>query len=351
MKKLIWMMFLILGACIEPYKIDMEEGVQLLTVEGIVTTEKGPQQIKLTRSDTYGSVFQGLVRPVRRATVAIRSNEGEVVFLPETGQGIYTASPDFKVEVGKTYTLLIELQTGERYTSLPELVRPVTPLDSVSFRSVSIPTSNRMQDRVGAQIKAHFRDPESQRNYYYWRFPSAVFALITNPELFLNPRDHLTDPKGPAPKPCCATCYMEENRRVQPFHVLSDENFDGLRTEQVIGFIEDDGLRFKDTYRTDVQQLSISPEAFQFLKLVQQQVGLTGSVFDPPPANIRGNILSLDNPQEQVLGYFIAASSQTNRIYIRKEDMAHRAPPKSINDDCRTVPGAEVSPPEDWQGR
>jgi hypothetical protein len=94
--------------------------------------------------------------------------------------------------------------------------------------------------------------------------------------------------------------------------------------------------------------MSISQEAYRFLRLVKQQTEISGSVFDPPPANIRGNIISLDNPEEVVLGYFIAAGESTKRIYIKGAEMDFRQNVAIVPDDCRVIEGASINPPIDW---
>ncbi|PSL05726.1 DUF4249 domain-containing protein [Cecembia rubra] len=335
-------------SCIDPYKVDLVEGEQLLTVDGFIHTDPGPHTIKLTRTDTYGSVFEGLIRPVRQATVSVRDSQGLVTFLTEVEAGQYQTPNGFRVIPGLSYTLQIRLLDGKQYSSFPEVVHPVAPIDQISFRSVRLATENRLEDRFGVEFFAHFKDPSDQVNYYYWRMDPSVFVLVTNPELFTNPATHPTNPRGPAPKDCCDICFLVEKPRIQQFAIASDENFNGLNTVVPVAFIEDNGLRFKDTYRAEFLQMGISQGAHRFLRLIDQQLSITGSVFDQPPANIRGNIISLDNPDEKVLGYFIAASVQRSTVYVKRSDLEFRALPRIIPDDCRTVSNASITPPANW---
>ena len=347
-KRLIFVLLIFPLSCIDPFAIKTEEGEQLLTIEGFITTDPGPHVIRLTRSDTYGSVFEGLIRPVRRATVNVRDSLGLVTFLTEVEPGVYVTPDDFAAQPGFSYTLQIRLLEGQEYSSFPERVDPVAQIDSVSYRSLKLATENRLEDRVGVQLIAHFKDPSDQTNFYYWRTNPGMYVVVANPELYTLPPDHPTNPRGSAPKECCAICYLVENSRLQSFTVASDEDFNGLETRLPITFIEDNGLRFKDTYRAEILQMGISSGAHRFLKLVDQQLSITGSVFDQPPANIRGNMVSLDNPDEVVLGYFIAASVSRKTIYIDNNDLEFTANPRIIPDDCQIVEGATLSPPEGW---
>lgn len=349
LRRLSFVLLLISLSCIDPYKVDIPTGQQLLTIDGFITNEPGPHLIRLTRSDTYGSVFEGLIRPVTEASVALRDSDGNVTFLTEeVVRGSYYTPAGFQVEVGKSYILQIQLQDGRTYTSLPEVALSGPVIDSLSYEAVRFATADRLNDKIGAQIFAHFRDPGDQTNFYYWRSVGGDFVLVANPELYTLPPTHPTNPRGPAPKDCCDICYMKESSQVQRFAIAADENFNGLSQTVQVAFIEDDGLRFKSTYRAEILQMSVTPEAHRFLRLVQQQTTLSGSVFDPPPANIRGNMISLTNPDEVVLGYFIVATANRKEIYIKKSGMSELATPKIIADDCLTVSGASLTPPPYW---
>lgn len=349
LRKLFYIFLIMLPlSCIDPYRVDLVEGEQLLTVDGFIHTDPGPHTIRLTRTDTYGSVFEGLIRPVRQATVSVRDSQGLVTFLTEVEPGLYQTPSSFQARPGLSYTLQIRLLDGKEYASFPEEVHPVPPIDQISYRSVRRATENRLEDRFGVEFFAHFRDPSEQKNYYYWRMDPSVFVLVANPERYTNPPTHPTNPRGPAPKDCCDICYLVEQPRIQQFAIASDENFNGLNTVVPIAFVEDNGLRFKDTYRAEFLQMGISQGAHRYLRLIDQQLGITGSVFDQPPANIRGNIISLDNPDETVLGYFITGSVQRSTVYIKRSELEYTALPRIIPDDCRTVANATITPPANW---
>ena len=59
-------------------------------------------------------------------------------------------------------------------------------------------------------------------------------------------------------------------------------------------------------------------------------------------------MISLDDPEEVVLGYFIAAGEISKRVYIDGNQLDYRQPEVIIPDDCREVEGAQLEPPLDW---
>jgi hypothetical protein len=345
-----YLFFLIPFSCIDPYQVDVPDGEQLLTVEGIISTGTGPHAITLTRSATYGSVFEGLIRPVSLATVVVRDNEGNVTFLTEgdEAKGTYFTPESFRAEVGRSYTLQILTAEGKVYTSTPERVETVPPIASLELRTVTIPTQGTDVPRSGVQLIAEINDPADQDNFYYWRNGQAVYILETRPDLF-TPRPTPQNPnRTPQPKPCCIQCFRTEISNNQSLFVVNDDNFNGLTARIPAAFIEDNGFRFVNKFRMDLKQYSISQGAYRFLRLVKQQAEISGSIFDPPPATLRGNMISLDNPDEVVLGYFMAGGEATRRIYIDKNDLTFKQNRAIINDDCRVVEGASADPPADW---
>lgn len=349
LRRLVYIIFIFTASCIDPFSVDLEQGEQLLTIEGLVTTGPGPHVIKLSRSATYGSVFQGLIRPVQGATMIIQDDQGRVIPLKEDDNkfGTYETPSSFSAEIGRAYTLQIKLVTGEVYSSSKEKVEFVPEIKKLSIETVQIPVKGEILFRSGAQIYAEIEDPGDQNNFYLWRNAPSTYVLETRPDLYIliNPGF----PPQPAPKPCCFICYQNETVGNQSVFIAQDDSFNGLTTKIPVGFIEDNGRRLVNTFRTDIRQISISAEAYRFLKLVRQQTETSGSIFDSPPASIRGNMTRIDKPEELVLGYFIAGGETRKRIYIKNSDLTFNQPRAIIPDDCRVLAGPNSDlPPAGW---
>ncbi|WP_075349438.1 DUF4249 domain-containing protein [Algoriphagus marinus] len=347
MKRYIYLFLLLLTACIDPYETEVEQGQQYLTIDGTITSVAQVHRVRLTRGDTYGSIFQGLIRPVTGATVIVRDNLGEVTFLEENEEdrGYYETPATFAAVVGRSYSLQIQLVDGKVYTSFPEKVEAAPLIKSLGYQSQRIPVEGEVNDASGVQLIVDIDDPADQNNFYYFRNSEATYVLETRPDLYTTPPPD----RSPAPKDCCFTCFQTETVGNQSYFISSDDNFNGLSTRLIAGFIPDNGRRFVNTYRIDLRQLNVSQEAYRFLRLVKQQSEISGSVFDPPPANIRGNMISLDDPEEVVLGFFIAAGESKKRVYIKNSDLDFVQNIAIIPDDCRVVPGASLLPPFDWR--
>lgn len=333
---------LVVSSCIDPYNVEVPEGERMLSVEGHITNGPGPHTVKLTRTATYGSIFVDFNRPVTHASVGIRENEtGIVNLLTETEQGIYHTSTDFIPIAGNSYSLLITTSEGSEYISFPSKLIEAPKLDSLSFTTISFPTNNRLVSRSGLQLTAFFKDPSDQQNFYFWNMKNPISTVKTYPEFYKPPFSLPTDPFQP--KDCCKYCDIPGFPVSRGLYLTDDSNFNGLATNQIAGYIEDDGLRLSFEYRFEFEQMAISEETFRFLTLVNQQMTLTGSVFDPPPANIRGNLVSLSDPEETVLGHFFAAGVSSRKVTLLGSELELLQFQQPINDDCRLIRNSVVS--------
>ena len=98
-----------------------------------------------------------------------------------------------------------------------------------------------------------------------------------------------------------------------------------------------------------IQQLSITKETYAFLNLLNNQLSIDGDIFDPPPATIRGNMINLDNPEENVIGYFYVSDVSADSVFIDKSVLEENQPMLQINDDCRILPNSTTEKPDFWQ--
>jgi len=71
-------------------------------------------------------------------------------------------------------------------------------------------------------------------------------------------------------------------------------------------------------------------EAYAYWDKVNEIAYLTGSIFDTPPAPIKGNIYNIKNEEEIVLGYFEVSSVDTLRMWTNRNDLN----PLAIYDRC-----------------
>ena len=335
------------GSCIDPLDVNIDREVNILIVEGFITTQPGPHSIRLTRSAKYGSIFDGYVRPAQRAKVIIRDSDGLNRRLTEgeDGTGVYYTDSNFLPVAGKSYTLLITTANGIEYTSLPEKINKATEILELGTEFTKTIQENG-QFRTGLDILATIQDNPEEENFYMWK-NNGTYQTITFPENYLA-RDPLGGPAViPAPKPCCKNCWVDETAD-RLIRLLKDRNINGSLITTKAAHIEDDGVRYTDKYMVRIEQHSLTREAFQFFKLLGDQISISGDIFDPPPATIRGNMINLTNPDENVIGYFRASDVKIDSLFLTQDMLLEKQPLLQIDDDCRTYRGGTTNEPDYW---
>jgi len=65
-----------------------------------------------------------------------------------------------------------------------------------------------------------------------------------------------------------------------------------------------------------VNQYSLNEDEYIYWEKLQNISEEVGSLYDITPSSISGNIFCIEDPAEQVLGYFSVSAKTSKRIYI-----------------------------------
>lgn len=271
--------------CIDPYNVQVKQGEKRLVVEGHITSAEGPYQVTLSHSGNYSQTVDGVSEFISGAYVCIHDDEENCVDLTETSKGRYsTRNSSFRGEIGKSYFLEIILPDGKRYLSQPE--KMIQPPEIKRIYYEYSPGSDLIKE--GFYVYTDTEDPADQVNFYKWETISWYL--------------YSWDP--------CWNRVPDFN----PFNIESDKNINGNLVARRLVKIVPYNSRFP--YVVTVDQLALSENAYEFLKSLNDQLNLSGSIFDPPPTFIWGNMENTEDPDELVLGYFYAAGSSEIEVAV-----------------------------------
>lgn len=344
LKRFTCLLLISLCSCIDPVDFKFNDQLEHLVVEAKFTNQPAVNYVKLSRSSPYDYIYDQLVEG---ASVYITSEEGEYIeFLPKKS-GYYYPDPEIKGSIGHTYTLHIVTSAGKNYQSSPVTIKEEVTIDSVYFKYdevwTVIPGKRDKELLPGYKVLIDFQDPAGQDNFYRWSYQSLY-------EVHTQPWDHvkIVPPLGdvPDPKDCCEICYVKESEEMLVVH--SDRLTNGQKViRQEIFFIPFQKF-LTNKYKLQLYQHSISQEAFNFFKVIAEQHESTGTVFDPPPSEAKGNIFSVDNEEEQVIGIFDAAALSSIEITLNRQEIPYEVPFFFYPDDCREMKNATTAKPEGW---
>lgn len=344
-------MLILLMGCIDPLDFNNKEQQKHLLVEGSFTNEPELNYVKLSYAQPYSYPYNEFVPD---AEVFVTSNEGEHhrfvyggdsgTFYNNTAGNYYPESPLEAVGiVGHTYTLTIVVD-GKTYQSRPTTLKAPVPINSVHFeldeQVFSFKGYLERGKLPGYRVLVDYDDPANEKNFFRWTFASQ-YEVSTQPEEYVDPSTGM-----PAPKDCCALCYMQE--RLDRFKVVDDRLVNGQRVinQEVLFLPFERYLGVK--HKLKVYQHSLTKDAYDFFRIMEQQKETTGTVFDPPPAEVKGNMFNVEDEKEQVIGFFDASSVSVKEVTILREEIDYPVPPFLWPDDCRTLPDATTERPNGW---
>ncbi|MES1224199.1 MAG: DUF4249 family protein, partial [Bacteroidota bacterium] len=72
-----------------------------------------------------------------------------------------------------------------------------------------------------------------------------------------------------------------------------------------------------------VKQEAIDKETFSYMQTLKKITEQSGSVFDPQPSTINGNIHCINDSKEIAIGYVYASSVTEKRIFIDNSEVPH----------------------------
>ncbi len=70
-----------------------------------------------------------------------------------------------------------------------------------------------------------------------------------------------------------------------------------------------------------MRQYALTADAHAFYTNLKKNTEQLGSIFDALPSQINGNIHSVDNPTEPVIGYITIGSTSSERIFVTNQQL------------------------------
>jgi hypothetical protein len=74
-------------------------------------------------------------------------------------------------------------------------------------------------------------------------------------------------------------------------------------------------------YSMLVKQHALTEDEYNYLKIMVKNTSQTGTFFDPMPSQLYGNIQNVADPEEMVVGYIGAYTTEQKRLFILNEEL------------------------------
>jgi Domain of unknown function (DUF4249) len=278
-----------------------------LVVDGYIDPGMDSCYIQLSRSQSLSDSNYTLI-PENGATVSVLGSNHEQYFFVNLGNGLFGVS-ELNMSLSETWQLSIVTSNGEQYLSdsLTPSVSP--PIDSLPW----------LADSTGVNIYLNTHDPTGNAKYYKWDFTEtwerqaafgSLLEYVGNELIFRAPQNEIY------------TCYKTQNSSSLLVGSSTKLSQDVIYM-QPIQFIPMGGEQMVYEYSILVRQIALDYNAYLYWQALLGSTELTGSLFEPQPGQVTGNIHSVTNPKETVFGSVSVSTATTKRIFISRSQIPY----------------------------
>ncbi len=319
---------LVIG-CIEDYNpgsvYDHEGSV---SVSGWITDVPGKQLISLSVSTPLSIAIRD---PLTGCNVEVHDDEGMVFNYTETSDGNYSYTfAENEVQTGRAYKLVFVTPEGRVYESDFEEMSPAPEPKNIYYESEIMDTREIGEEISGLRFYTDFDDAGGETSYYkleiwetyefhtrfqevYWMY-NGVFGDL--------PIDSLV-----------SVCYITE--KVNDIFLISGKNLLENKVDNFpLNFVSNQTQRLRYGYSPELRILGLSEAAYTYWNSQKEILEESGGLFEKQPPSAVGNIYSLDDPAEKVIGYFGASGVKSTRIFLPENIL----PQYDIQQYCEPAP-------------
>jgi Domain of unknown function (DUF4249) len=318
MKKLFYCVLILLAAgCKERYDSPVHSPVTgYLVIDGVINSGPGTASLTLSRTTKFNN--RDIVYETG-AAVTIQGQDSSTRTLGEQGPGVYTGD-NLIFDNNVKYRLRITVSGGEEYISDFVAVKNDPPIDSVSWKL----------ENGGVQLYINTHDPLNNTRYYQWvydetwEFHSAFLSYL---KYKITPNSIKGDQYSVVYRDSTTFSYDPDIVTCWQFNTPTDLFLGSTAklsqdiVQLPLAFIPQASIKLGVLYSLHVKQYSWPEAGYEFLENMKKNTESTGTIFDPQPSELKGNIRSVTNANEPVIGYFNICPVQEKRIFINNSDV------------------------------
>ncbi|MDN5203427.1 DUF4249 domain-containing protein [Fulvivirgaceae bacterium BMA10] len=333
------------STCVDPIEFDTSSEPARLVVEGFISDLSAAERSDPYAIESYFKVKLSISSPVSNqrdevvsgATVKIVDDSGGEIILQEFSESgeYYIIDQHFKAQESREYKLQIITNDGKTYESLPERVHKAKSQDwpyyELDEKLIIQDIGGKKEPNLikGINVFTNLPDNETTETAYYrWDIiPTWVYIAPL-----------------PSDNSPLKTCWVTNDYYFKDI-VLHEDNLGKGNYPKQLFFLPVTGNdKLKHDFSVLIRQFSLSEKAYDFWESLKKQRESVGSIFDPPPFTIKGNIINVNDPDDRVLGYFSVASESEKRWFVNIHELPYTL---EESNPCDPPPGVPNIPTPD----
>jgi hypothetical protein len=295
------------ASCLDPfYPSGGSQATAFLVVDGYLNSADGTGTLKLSQTKPLNSTAPALL--VSNAQVTLEDENGNEHSFFEVEEGVYYVF-GVSVDPSKKYTLKIITDANKEYRS-DEITPTLTPaIDSISWK--------QLDDKVEVYTNTH--DDANNTHYYRWKYnetwqyTSAYRSSVKiqgNQIVFRDENDDIFH------------CYRTHPSSDIFIYSTSKLQHDEVREYRLVS-LPITSLKVQAKYSIEVEQYALTKDAYEYWQLLKKTTENLGSLFDPQPSQVTGNMHCITDPGELTIGFFSIGSIKKERIFIHNTQIVY----------------------------
>ncbi|RKQ42656.1 uncharacterized protein DUF4249 [Roseivirga pacifica] len=320
-KLVLWCLLLMaLTSCVEEFETDSIKFEQLLVVDGNISDQVKQHAIHLNYTIPMDGNLAQQNAPATGASVWVEDNLGNKTYFTELEPGSYYSPNDFGGVIGRSYQLFISTAEGKNYQTPPQEMMSAPEISNIYNRFSIELGDGESTYYPGVQFFVDVADAASSTQFYRYEWNDAhqVTARYTKN------LDAVLQTNG-SYKVVPFTLNVKECYRESRFNKIilatSTNSSNGELLEVPIKFSQAEDFDVTTMYSIEVTQRAISAEAYSYFRKIKEFNESNGSLFDKQQGTVLGNVVSVENPDEKVLGYFEVSGTSSKRVFLQLSDL------------------------------
>lgn len=296
--------------CIDPYSPpEIKSDVSYLVVDAFMDSGTGEIVVTLSRTVPLDTT---VVVTESNAIVTLEVKSGQTIPLSNMGNGKFS----FTGITGSTtdeYRLKIRTADGKEYYSDFVRVKETPPIDSITWEAGS--------RKLSINVTTH--DFVNNSRFYRWRYEETFqYRSGYQSNVYYNASTDQVVPRYVSDTLAVYECWktsLSTNILVATSKNLSQDVINKFAVVE----LDADSWKHKIKYSLLLKQYAIDEAEYNYWNQLKKTTESVGTIFDPQPSQITGNLHCSTDPDEPVLGYFSVSSVVEQRIFINTIELPY----------------------------
>jgi hypothetical protein len=296
----------ITSACVEPYTPPASKNIpDILVIDGFLNSTDGSVEVTLTKAMNLSDT--GAPPLVEDATIYLEDSNAGQLMLNYQSNGRYELT-GLSVNHNNEYRIRVVTDSNKEYVSDFITLKTTPEIDSITWTPV---------DDSGVEIKVNSHDDTGNSRYYLWTYKE-TYQYRAPYSSFLVVEDGDTRMRTPSEE--IYNCWnTNESTKIL---IGSTVRLSRDIVSQVpLQFLAADGKELSVHYSVMVNQTAISATAYDFYENLRKTTEDLGSLFDPQPGIVLGNVHRTGDAGERVLGIFNGGEVKQKQLFIKSNEL------------------------------